>query len=328
MKKSVEKRRSLAVGCFRDPTKMDLPTPSRGPQRKASLFHNFVSPVKPSTRRYSLSSLVLGSSTTSARCSFDRSSSPPNDSEADFLSGHSIFSEEFVNTQCPFLKDSSPVFRTGEEVSLLTRRRSVTTSCMGRAMRVIVAGSKKVGKTSILRQVACMEDITTQPYCPTLDDTYQVLLEEGDRPRENLVFHDTGGIADYGPAELKKAYLQVADAFVLVYSVVDHESFNRVDLLKKFIEKQFGKEKKEVPIVVLGNMRDLPGRQVDREFAQTWATREKVKLFEVTATDRSSLVDFVQYLGMRHFHPSKESKFSLSKKLKSDKSNAAIVMDF
>lgn len=200
--------------------------------------------------------------------------------------------------------------------------------CMGRAMRVVVVGGKRVGKTAILRQVACFEDITSKKYEPTIDDTYQVLLEEADRPREILIFHDTGGLADNGPAELKRPYLQVADAFVLVYSVADHESFNRMDLLKKFIEKQFGKDRKEVPIVALGNMRDLSNRRVDSDFAYSWAARERVKLFEVSAKDRNSLVDFVQYLGQRHFHPIKESKFSLSKKLKSEKSNAAILMDF
>ncbi|KAK6024935.1 Miro-like protein [Ostertagia ostertagi] len=103
--------------------------------------------------------------------------------------------------------------------------------CMGRAMRVVVVGGRRVGKTAILRQVACFEDITSKKYEPTIDDTYQVMLEEADRPREILIFHDTGGLADHGPAELKRPYLQVADAFVLVYSVADHESFNRMDLL-------------------------------------------------------------------------------------------------
>ncbi|CAP30979.2 Protein CBG11917 [Caenorhabditis briggsae] len=37
----------------------------------------------------------------------------------------------------------------------------------GRAMRVIVVGGKKVGKTAILRQVACVEDITNKT-APTL----------------------------------------------------------------------------------------------------------------------------------------------------------------
>ncbi|PAV73330.1 hypothetical protein WR25_18904 [Diploscapter pachys] len=199
---------------------------------------------------------------------------------------------------------------------------------MGRAMRVVVAGGKKTGKTAILRQVACMEDITTQEYRPTIADTFQVLLEEADKPREILVFHDTSGLTDHGGYELPRPAFQVADAFVLVYNITDHESFNKVDLLKKWIDKQFGKDKKEVPIVVLGNMRDLPGRRVEHEFAMSWAARERVKLFEVSAKDRNSLVEFVTYLGQRHFHPNKESKFSLSKKLKSEKSNTAIMMDF
>ncbi|VDK23789.1 unnamed protein product [Anisakis simplex] len=114
-----------------------------------------------------------------------------------------------------------------------------------------------------------------KPYEPTIDDTYQVQMDYGDRPKEIMVFHDTAGLNEYGPVELRRPYIQVADAFVLVYSVLDHESFNRMDMLKKFIDKQFGKDKKEVPIVVLGTMCDLPGHKVDSDFAQNWANREK-----------------------------------------------------
>uniref|UniRef100_A0A9J2Q393 Uncharacterized protein n=1 Tax=Ascaris lumbricoides TaxID=6252 RepID=A0A9J2Q393_ASCLU len=170
-------------------------------------------------------------------------------------------------------------------------------------------GCKKVGKTACLQQLACVNDITSQPYEPTIDDTYQVQMDYGDRPKEIMVFHDTAGLSEYGPVELRRPYIQ---------AMVDHETFNRMDLLKKFIDKQFGKDKKEVPIVVLGNMIDLPGRKVpivvlgnmidlpgrkvDSEFAQSWASREKVKLYEVTATDRNTLVELVIYLGSRHFH--------------------------
>ena len=30
-----------------------------------------------------------------------------------------------------------------------------------------------------------------------------------DRPKEILVFHDTAGISDYGPVELRRPYIQV-----------------------------------------------------------------------------------------------------------------------
>ncbi|EFO27692.1 hypothetical protein LOAG_00787 [Loa loa] len=198
---------------------------------------------------------------------------------------------------------------------------------MGKVMRVLVAGSKRVGKTACLEQLACLNDITDQPYVPTIEDTYQIQMDYGDRSKEIMVFHDTAGISESGPIDLKRSYIQVADAFLLLYSVVDHETFNRMDMLKKVIDKQFGKDKKEVPIVVLGNMIDLPGRKVDSEFARSWAIKEKVKLYEVTAKNRNTLVDLVVYLGNRHFHSQRESKFSLSKKLKAEKSNAAILMD-
>lgn len=32
-----------------------------------------------------------------------------------------------------------------------------------------------------------------------------------------------------------------------------------------------------MPIVVLGNMRDLPGRRVEHDFAMSWAARERGK---------------------------------------------------
>ncbi|EFO85361.1 hypothetical protein CRE_24169 [Caenorhabditis remanei] len=150
------------------------------------------------------------------------------------------------------------------------------------------------------------DKFVAEPYEATIEDTYQVLLEEPDKAREILILHDTAGVSNYGPIELKKAYVQAADAFVLVYSSADYESFNRVDLLKKWIDRQFGKDKKEVPIVVLANMRDRPAT-VDSAFAHSWAAREKVKLFEVTAKDRQSLVDFIHYVGHRHFHPTSQS---------------------
>lgn len=70
-------------------------------------------------------------------------------------------------------------------------------------------------------------------------------------------------------------FFKIADAFILVYSVLDSETFNRMDLIKKFIERQFGKEKKEVPIIVVGTMCDLPYRKINTEFALNWALKEK-----------------------------------------------------
>ena len=192
------------------------------------------------------------------------------------------FVDDDVFLQQESLSESIEAFlasRKNTEKSVKAISQEKTKLVMKRTMRVVVAGGKKTGKTALLQQLACFNDITSQPYNPTIDDTYQIQTQITDsqdpRPKEILIFYDTTGISDYGSPELRRPYLQVADAFILVYSVVDHESFNRMDLLKKTLEKQFNKDKKEIPIAVVGTMTDLPGKTVDSEFANTWANKEK-----------------------------------------------------
>ena len=48
----------------------------------------------------------------------------------------------------------------------------------------------------------------------------------------------------------------------------------------------------QVPIIVLGNMTDVPGRQVDTDFAVNWAAREK-GIFSVRAPSKDQVEKFV-----------------------------------
>ncbi|KAB1283144.1 NF-kappa-B inhibitor-interacting Ras-like protein 1 [Camelus dromedarius] len=93
-------------------------------------------------------------------------------------------------------------------------------------------------------------------------------------------------------------------------SVNNLESFQRVELLKKEIDKF--KDKKEVAIVVLGNKIDLSEqRQVDAEVAQQWAKSEKVRLWEVTVTDRRTLIEPFTLLASKLSQPQSKSSFPL-----------------
>ena len=244
------------------------------------------------------------------------------------------------------LADSVEAFlalRRQNQAASKSQNKQQTKAVMRKVMRVVVLGAKKSGKTAFLEQLACYNDITSLPYVPTIEDTYQIQTQldpHDSRPKEVIIFHDTAGINDFGGGEIRRPYLQVADAFILVYSVTDHESFNKMDALKRHIEKQFSKERKDIPIAIVGTMTDLSGRRVDSEFVNSWANKERVKLFEVSATNRTHLIDVVHYLAGRYFHPisklllplqhqmywitiSEESKFSLSKRLRPEKSSAS-----
>jgi GTPase SAR1 family protein len=57
--------------------------------------------------------------------------------------------------------------------------------------------------------------------------------------------------------------------------VLNADTFDRVNEIKKQLDKTLPKDKREVPIVLVGTMIDLPGRQVDTEMASVWASRER-----------------------------------------------------
>uniref|UniRef100_A0A0N5A1W9 NF-kappa-B inhibitor-interacting Ras-like protein 2 n=1 Tax=Parastrongyloides trichosuri TaxID=131310 RepID=A0A0N5A1W9_PARTI len=210
---------------------------------------------------------------------------------------------------------------------ILRRRSTYDKVIMRKTIRIVILGAKRCGKSSFIQQLVHGILPRGDEYTETIEDIYHLQLETPERGREWYVFYDTTGVCDYKPMEIKKAYIQIADAIILMYSVKDYESFNKMDILKKHIDKFLGKERQHVPIIVVGTMCDLPGRKVDTEFSTTWANKERVKLFEVSNNDRKQLMEIIQHIGSSNCHSHKESKFSFSKKLKPEKSSAAILMD-
>ncbi|XP_059018474.1 NF-kappa-B inhibitor-interacting Ras-like protein 1 isoform X1 [Mustela lutreola] len=154
---------------------------------------------------------------------------------------------------------------------------------MGKGCKVVVCGLLSVGKTAILEQLLYGNHTIGMEDCETMEDVYMASVETDRGVKEQLHLYDTRGLQE--GVELPKHYFSFADGFVLVYSVNNLESFQRVELLKKEIDKF--KDKKEVAIVVLGNKIDLSEqRQVDAEVAQQWARSEKVRLWEIPQISR------------------------------------------
>lgn len=76
----------------------------------------------------------------------------------------------------------------------------------------------------------------------TQEDIYVGSIETDRGVREQVRFYDTRGLRD--GLELPKHCFSCTDGYVLVYSTDNKESFKRVELLKKEIDKS--KDKKEV----------------------------------------------------------------------------------
>ncbi|XP_011854225.1 PREDICTED: NF-kappa-B inhibitor-interacting Ras-like protein 2 isoform X2 [Mandrillus leucophaeus] len=131
---------------------------------------------------------------------------------------------------------------------------------MGKSCKVVVCGQASVGKTSILEQLLYGNHVVGSEMIETQEDIYVGSIETDRGVREQVRFYDTRGLRD--GAELPRHCFSCTDGYVLVYSTDSRESFQRVELLKKEIDKS--KDKKEVTIVVLGNKCDLQEqRRVD-----------------------------------------------------------------
>ncbi|XP_076865876.1 NF-kappa-B inhibitor-interacting Ras-like protein 1 [Brachyhypopomus gauderio] len=179
---------------------------------------------------------------------------------------------------------------------------------MGKGCKVVVCGLASVGKTAILEQLLYGNHTIGAESNETQEDIYVASVETDRGVKEQLRLYDTRGLRE--GQDLPKHYFSVADGFVLVYSIDSLESFKKVDLLKKEIDKS--RDKKEVAVVVLGNKADLrERRQVEQEAAQQWARGEKVKLWEVTVAERTSLIEPFTTITSRLTQPQSKSAFPL-----------------
>ncbi|XP_042672812.1 NF-kappa-B inhibitor-interacting Ras-like protein 1 isoform X1 [Centrocercus urophasianus] len=218
---------------------------------------------------------------------------------------------------------------------------------MGKGYKVVVCGMASVGKTAILEQLLYgkhtvelflwllllqynpaqheaekqAQDVSTclsgVPWLffpkgleegATMEDVYLASVETDRGVKEQLRLYDTRGLQE--GVELPKHYFSVADGFILVYAITSLEAFQRVEQLKKEID--IFRDKKEVTVIILGNKTDLlEQRQVETEAAQQWARAEKVRLWEVTVTDRKTLLEPFTFLASKLSQSQNKSTFPL-----------------
>ncbi|XP_039377681.1 NF-kappa-B inhibitor-interacting Ras-like protein 1 isoform X1 [Mauremys mutica] len=179
---------------------------------------------------------------------------------------------------------------------------------MGKGYKVVICGMASVGKTAILEQLLYGKHTVGLEEGATVEDVYLASVETDRGVKEQLRLYDTTGLQE--GVEFPKHYFSVADGFILVYAVNSLESFQRAEVIKKEIDTV--RDKKEVTIVVLGNKTDLTEqRQVETEIAQQWAKAEKVRLWEVTVTDRKTLIEPFTSLASKLSQSQNKSAFPL-----------------
>eukprot|EP00835_Amoeboradix_gromovi_P006729 NODE_861_length_3630_cov_0.140187.p1 type:complete len:212 gc:universal NODE_861_length_3630_cov_0.140187:875-240(-) len=125
---------------------------------------------------------------------------------------------------------------------------------------IVILGSGAVGKSSIVLRY--IRDSWADEYDPTIEDSYVKKFKvevDGQLYLINLEITDTAGQENYRGLWGDR-YLRDSDAFILVYSVCELDTLHELNSLAHQIFN--AKEDTRVPVMVVGNKRDLTNRQV------------------------------------------------------------------
>ena len=144
-------------------------------------------------------------------------------------------------------------------------------------LTISILGGGAVGKTSVtykcLNKELIPDDIDT-----TLEDHYKfypIILEE----KIQVEIIDTAGQEDY--QNFFDTWVQSSEGFLLVFSLTDKNTFN---VVKNKYNKIINIKGKNIPIILIGNKKDLENeREVNFEEAKKYANEKNIEYIETSA---------------------------------------------
>lgn len=146
---------------------------------------------------------------------------------------------------------------------------------------LVVLGASNVGKSSLT--IHFVSGTFVDKYDATIEDMYRRPVDIDDE-RAVLAIVDTAGTESF--RSMRDRYLQHGQGFVLVYSITDTETFQRVREIYAQIRRVKGPDA-FIPCVLVGNKIDQDAyRAVSAERGRQLASEMQCPFLEVTAKDR------------------------------------------
>ena len=148
---------------------------------------------------------------------------------------------------------------------------------------LVVLGDGGVGKTSIVLRYT--RNQFSETYEPTLEDNYKASVLMDDGTNFEIDIADTAGQDDY--ISLRDRYMDVADAFLVVYSITESRSLKTAESLLEQISTL--RENKPFKFLLAGNKCDLSQRKVTPEDGKTLADKYHGQFLETSAFKRINI---------------------------------------
>ncbi|KAI6651742.1 Ras-like protein enriched in brain [Oopsacas minuta] len=144
---------------------------------------------------------------------------------------------------------------------------------------VAIMGMNSVGKSSLTFKFVW--NSFQAEYNPTITDRFTKELEV-DHVKYACTFIDTAGQDDYSifPSSCSSVH-----GFILVYSINSRKSFDLLHVIRQKIVEYKGDD--DIPLVIVGNKRDLEGiqRAVQTEEGRGLSTEWNASFFETSAKE-------------------------------------------
>ena len=142
---------------------------------------------------------------------------------------------------------------------------------------IVVLGRGTVGKTSLIFRY--INNQCPKEHDPTVEDAYSIEIDTEICKGKEFKILDTAGEEDY--QNMLDQWISLASGFILVFSIVDRETFEALESKLKRIEKN---DAMKLPIVLVGNKCDLKDqRTVSEQEAQEFAKKFGAVYYETSA---------------------------------------------
>ncbi len=143
--------------------------------------------------------------------------------------------------------------------------------------KIAFLGGSTVGKTTIAYR--CLDrKLNPEEGDTTLEDHYKIYPEINNEKVEVEII-DTAGQDDY--QNFFDTWVQYSDGFLLIFAINDSSTF---DIVKKRFSKIITMKGNDIPIIIIGNKKDLENeRKVLFKDAKNFANEKKVQYYETSA---------------------------------------------